>query len=265
MTAYDFDWNVVFGNRDLMRTALKNTMWIAAVSMVLATSLGMLLALLRTSRVAPFRWIASIYINVIRGIPLLVLIFYVYFGVSIWLDIQFTNFEAGVISLTVFHTAFMSEVFRTGLTAVPPGQREAALSLGIGRIRAFTSITLPQAVRVAVPAGGNDFVGMVKDTSLVGVIGIFELYRTGQKLVSDTFLPFEVWTGIAVIYIGIVVIIDILVRLTERRLRPGARARGVLARRRAAAIDAIVRGVSPSAMPLPPSGPPAIQSNPTTQ
>ncbi len=268
MIAYDFDWGAVFENRDLLRSALKNTLWIAAVSMVMAMLLGMLLALLRTSPLAPLRWIATIYINVIRGVPLLVLIFYVYFGVSIWLDVQFTNFEAGVISLTVFHTAFMAEIFRAGLLAVPPGQREAALSLGMSRIRAFTSITLPQVIRVAVPAGGNDFVGMVKDTSLVGVIGIFELYRTGQKLVSDTFKPFEVWTGIAILYVGIVVLIDILVRLTERRLRPGARARGLLARRRAAAIDAIVRGVSPSAMPsrtVSTPAPPAIQTNPTTQ
>lgn len=271
MTAYDFDWSKVFANRDLLRHGLKNTLWIAVVSMVLATVFGMLLALLRTSRVAPLRWFASVYINAIRGIPLLVLIIYVYFGLPLFLGIEprtFTNFKAGVISLTVFHTAFMAEVFRTGLTAVPPGQREAALSLGMGRVRAFTSITLPQAVRVAVPAGGNDFVGMVKDTSLVGVIGIFELYRTGQKLVSDTFLPFEVWTGIAAIYIGIVVIIDVLVRLAERRLRPGARHRGLLARRRAAAIDAIVRGVSPSAPAAfnasPPTRP-AIQTNPTTQ
>lgn len=243
MLGYDFDWGAVFGNRDLLRTALKNTLWIAAVSMVLATLLGLVLALFRTSRRSPLRWFATVYINVIRGIPLLVLIFYVYFGVSIWLDINFTNFQAGVISLTVFHTAFMAEIFRTGLLAVPPGQREAALSLGMSRARAFVSITLPQAVRVAIPAGGNDFVGMVKDTSLVGVIGIFELYRTGQKLVSDTFLPFEVWTGIAALYVGIVFMIDVLVRLTERRLRPGARARGLLARRRNAAIDDIVRRV----------------------
>lgn len=264
MIAYDFDWSAVFGNRDLLRSALKNTLWIAAVSMVMAMVLGMLLALLRTSRLALLRWIASVYINVIRGIPLLVLIFYVYFGVSIWLDIQFTSFQAGVISLTVFHTAFMAEIFRAGLLAVPPGQREAALSLGMSRPRAFASITMPQVIRVAVPAGGNDFVGMVKDTSLVGVIGIFELYRTGQKLVSDTFKPFEVWTGIAALYVGIVVVIDILVRLTERRLRPGARARGVMARRRASAIDAIVRGVSPSAPPSTPA-PATIPTNPTTQ
>jgi glutamine transport system permease protein len=244
MIAYDFDWGAVFANRDLLRTALRNTLWIAAVSMVLAVVLGLLLALVRTSRLAPLRWVATVYINVIRGIPLLVLIFYVYFGVSIWLDINFTNFQAGVISLTVFHTAFMAEIFRTGLLAVPSGQREAALSLGMSRPRAFVSITLPQAIRVAVPAAGNDFVGMVKDTSLVGVIGIFELYRTGQKLVSDTFLPFEVWTGIAALYVGIVFLIDVLVRITEHRLRPGARARGLFARRRNAAIADIIRRVA---------------------
>jgi His/Glu/Gln/Arg/opine family amino acid ABC transporter permease subunit len=244
LIAYDFQWDAVFGNRDLLRTALRNTLWIAAVSMSIAVVFGLFLALMRTSRLAPLRWIASIYINVIRGIPLLVLIFYVYFGISIWLDIVFTPFQAGVISLAVFHTAFMAEIFRTGLTAVPPGQREAALSLGMSRPRAFASIILPQAVRVAVPAAGNDFVGMVKDTSLVGVIGIFELYRTGQTLVSDTFLPFEVWTGIAILYIAIVFLIDLIVRLIERRLRPGSRMRGMFGRRRNAAVAEIVRRAS---------------------
>ena len=254
----------MFANRDLLRHALKNTLWIATISMVLATVLGMFLALMRTSRWAPLRWIATIYINVVRGIPLLVLLIWVYFGLPLFLGIdpeKFTNFRAGVISLTVFHTAFMAEVFRTGLTAVPPGQREAALSLGMSRPRAFVSIILPQAVRVAVPAAGNDFVGMVKDTSLVGVIGIFELYRTGQKLVSDTFLPFEVWTGISILYIAIVFCIDIVVRLVERRLRPGSRARGLFGRRRNAAVDDVVRRVTAPASPSPAT----IPTNPAMQ
>jgi His/Glu/Gln/Arg/opine family amino acid ABC transporter permease subunit len=262
MLAYDFKWGAVFDNRDLLRQGLRNTLWIAVVSMVMATAGGLALALLRTSRLAPLRWIATVYINVIRGIPLLVLIIYVYFGLPLFLGIEpanFTNFKAGVLSLTLFHSAFMAEVFRTGLTAVPPGQREAALSLGIGRVRAFGSITLPQAVRVAVPSWGNDFVGMVKDTSLVGVIGIFELYRTGQKLVSDTFLPFEVWTGIAVMYITIVFLIDGLVRLIERRLRPGSRTRGLLTARRNAAIADLVARVGRDE-PFPHS----ISTHPTT-
>ena len=191
------------------------------------------------------------------------LIIYVYFGLPLFLGIDprtFTNFKAGVISLTVFHTAFMAEVFRTGLTAVAPGQREAALSLGMGRFRAFTSITLPQAIRIAVPTWGNDFVGMVKDTSLVGVIGIFELYRTGQDMVSDTFKPFEVWTGITILYIGIVVVIDIIVRLTERRLRPGTASRpgGPAPRRR----DRRHRARRLPVWPCPPTGDPNQPNNP---
>lgn len=243
MLAYDVKWDEVFGDLDLLLRGLRMTLWIGAVSMVLASALGLLLALLRTSRWRPLRWLATIYINVVRGIPLLVLIFYIYFGVSIWLGINFSNFQAGVISLTIFHTAFMAEIFRTGLAAVPAGQREAALSLGMTTPRAFTSVTLPQAVRVAVPAAGNDFVGMVKDTSLVGTIGIFELYRTGQTRVSDTFLSFEVWTGVAVFYIAIVTGIDALVRLTERHLRPGHRTRGALARRRQSRLADLVRTV----------------------
>src|SRR5262245_54731071 len=265
MTAYDFQWDAVFGNRDLLLQGLRNTLYLACVSMSMATVLGMFLALLRTSRHAPLRWIATIYINVVRGIPLIVLIFWVYFGLPLFLGVdppKFPSFKSGVVALTVFHTAFMSEVFRAGLTAVPPGQREAALSLGMSRPRAFFSIVLPQAVRVAVPAAGNDFVGMVKDTSLVGIIGIFELYRTGQKLVSDTFLPFEVWTGISILYITVVFCIDIVVRLIERRLRPRSRSRGALARRRQAAIDDVLDGIGSRATAALPAPAPI---NPTTQ
>ncbi|HET9546473.1 MAG TPA: amino acid ABC transporter permease [Desertimonas sp.] len=247
MIAYDFKWDAVFANGDLLRAGLRYTLYLATVSMVLATGFGLVLALMRTSRWWPLRWLATIYINVVRGVPLLVLLFWIYFGLPLFLGVdpaRFTNFRAGVVALTVFHTAFMAEVIRAGLSAVPAGQREAALSVGMSRPRAFTSIILPQAIRVAVPAAGNDFVGMVKDTSLVGIIGIFELYRTGQTLVSDTFLPFEIWTAVSLLYIAIVFLIDLMVRLIERRLRPSSRARSVLARRRNAAIDDVVRRIT---------------------
>ncbi len=143
-----------------------------------------------------------------------------------------------MVSLTVLHTAWMAEIYRAGLQAVPKGQREAAASLGMGRVRAFFSVTFPQAVRMVIPTAGNDFVGMVKDTSLVGIIGIFELYRTGQKLVSDTFLPFEVWTIVAAMYVAVVFVIDQLVRFLERTLAP-VKKRGPVEARRQAQIDAL--------------------------
>ena len=176
MIAYDFKWDAVFANGDLLRAGLRYTLYLATVSMVLATGFGLVLALMRTSRWWPLRWLATIYINVVRGVPLLVLLFWIYFGLPLFLGIdpaRFTNFRAGVVALTVFHTAFMAEVIRAGLSAVPAGQREAALSVGMSRPRAFTSMILPQALPVALPAAVIDFVGMVKDTSLVGIIGIF--------------------------------------------------------------------------------------------
>jgi len=242
-----FDWGVISDNQDLLLRGLRKTVWLSVVSMSFALVFGLLLAMMRMSRFKPLSWIASLYINVLRGIPLLVLIIYMFFGLAFWLDIKLTAFEAGVLSLAIFHTAFMAEIYRAGLQAVPKGQREAALSLGMTAPRAFFTITLPQAIRVIVPTSGNDFVGMVKDTSLVGIIGIFELYRTGQKLVSDTFLPFEVWTGVALLYIIVVFAIDLVVRLVERRLRPGLRTRGPVAKRRARRIDELADRVRATA------------------
>ena len=243
LAAAGFNWDVVFDNKELLWEGLKNTVWISVVSMSFALVFGLVLAMMRVSKIKPLSWIASFYINVIRGIPLLVLIFYVFFGLALWLDIRFTNFQAGVISLSIFLTAFMAEIYRAGLQAVPPGQREAALSLGMSSPRSFFTIVLPQAIRIAIPTSGNDFVGMVKDTSLVGIIGIFELYRTGQKLVSDTFLPFEVWTGVAAMYISVVFFIDLVVRLVEHRLRPGLRSRGPLAKRNSRNLEALAARV----------------------
>ena len=180
----------------------------------------------------------------IRGVPLLILIIWVYFGLSIFVGIDFTAFQAGVISLTVLHTAWMAEIYRAGLQAVPKGQREAAASLGMGRFRAFFSVVLPQAVRLVIPTSGNDFVGMVKDTSLVGTIGIFELFRTGQRLVNETFLPFEVWTIIAVVYIAVVFVIDQLVRFLERALAP-VKKRGPVEARRQWEIEALAKQGAP--------------------
>ncbi len=257
LTLAEFNWDVVFDNQDLLLKGLRNTVWLAIVSMSFSVVFGLLLAMMRLATFKPLwisrplSWMASLYINVIRGIPLLVLIFYVFFGLALWLDITFTNFQAGVISLAVFHTAFMAEIYRAGLQAVPQGQREAALSLGMSAPRAFVTITLPQAIRIAIPTSGNDFVGMVKDTSLVGIIGIFELYRTGQKLVSDTFLPFEVWTGVAAMYIIVVFAIDLMVRLIEQRLRPGLRRRGPLAKRRARGYEDLAARIRASASASP--------------
>ena len=125
----------------------------------------------------PFTWAGSFYVNVFRGMPALVTVLWVYFGVSIFLGINFTVFQAGVIALTLLYSAFISEIYRAALEAVPRGQREAGLALGLGKTRTFVKVILPQATKIAIPNIGSMFIGMVKDTSVFTVIGLLEITR----------------------------------------------------------------------------------------
>jgi His/Glu/Gln/Arg/opine family amino acid ABC transporter permease subunit len=209
--------------------------------MIISLFTGTCVALLRMSPIKPVSLLASIYINVFRGMPALVTVIWVYFGLSIFIGINFTVFQAGVIALTLLYTAFLSEIFRAALLAVPKGQREAGLSLGMSRQRVFVSAVLPQAAKIAVPSTGSMFIGMVKDTSVFAVIGLFEVVRTTQKLVSDTFRPFELWTAAAFLYVAIAFILDFIFRRIEKRLSgaEGRKTRGPLARQRAMKVAAL--------------------------
>jgi His/Glu/Gln/Arg/opine family amino acid ABC transporter permease subunit len=241
----EFNWNVVWDNRDALLAGLRTALWVALVAMIISLFTGTFVALLRMSRIKPVSWLASIYINVFRGMPALVTVIWVYFGLSIFIGVNFTVFQAGVIALTLLYTAFLSEIFRAALLAVPSGQREAALSLGMSRPRVFVSAVLPQAAKIAVPSTGSMFIGMVKDTSVFAVIGLFEVVRTTQKLVSDTFRPFELWTAAAILYVVVAFVLDFIFRRVEKRLSgaEGRKTRGPLARHRAKQVAALEEAV----------------------
>lgn len=195
----------------------------------------MALALLRMSR-APLSWIAATYINVFRGIPALVSVIWVYFGVALAFDLSFTVYQAGVIALSLLYSAFLAEIFRSALTAVPPGMREAGQALGLRPSRIFFSVVLPQAGKIALPNIGSMFIGMVKDTSTFTVIGLLEVVRVTQNLVSTTFQPFVLYTAAAGIYVVAAFVVDFLIRLVEKLLSSppqGWLARALRARRRA--------------------------------
>lgn len=257
-TDFEFRWEVVAERQDLIWAGVRYTLYIAALSMTLALALGLAIALLRLSRVKPVAWLAAGYINVFRAIPLLVFLIWVYFGISLVIGFNFTPVQAGVLVLTMQYGAWLAEIFRSGIQAIPKGQREAALAVGMGKVRTFVSITLPQALRIVVPPTGNMFVGMVKDSSLVSVIGVFELLRTTQLLVNQTFRPFEFYTAAAAVYIALTVVIGAVVNWLERRtalvdplagrarrLPPGPVARRRLGRLRALQ-DAVGGGASPA-------------------
>jgi His/Glu/Gln/Arg/opine family amino acid ABC transporter permease subunit len=219
---YDFQFDVVFSQWRWIAAGLGMTLLISVVSMVLALGLGLVVALMSLSRLGPVRWIADAYVQIFRGIPLLVFIIWMYYGVSMVVGINFSPITAGVVCFTLQYGSWLSEIFRGGVQAIGRGQREAAASLGLSAPQTFTAVVLPQAIRIVLPSVGNMFVGMVKDSSLVSVIGVFELMRQAQLAVSLTFRPFEFYTATALIYIAVTFAIARGLALVERRMRvPG--------------------------------------------
>ena len=198
---YTFDWAVVAEYRGWLVAGIGLTLQIAITAMAFAMVLGLAIAMLRMSHVWPLRTFASIYIAVLRAIPLLPFILWAYYGVALVLGLDIDPFWAGVVCLTLQYGAWLAELYRAGLQAIDKGQREAALSTGMSRSGTFAKVIWPQAWRIIIPPMANNFVGIIKDSSLVGVIGLNELMRQSQIADSLTFRPFELYTAALVIYV----------------------------------------------------------------
>lgn len=237
----NYDWGLVWDHRVDLLEGLLTALRVSVTALVLSLILGLGLALLRM-RPAPFSWIASVYINVFRGIPALVTVIWVYFGLALVLEISFSVFQAGVIALTLLYSAFFAEIYRSALEAIPKGQQEAGLALGMRPLRIFFSITLPQATKIAIPNIGNMFIGMVKDTSVFTVIGLLEVVRVTQNLVATTFQPFVLYSAAAVLYVAVAFAIDFLFRLIEKTLEapPNGVISGAIRGRRQRRIQALI-------------------------
>jgi His/Glu/Gln/Arg/opine family amino acid ABC transporter permease subunit len=219
---YDFHFEVVLEQWRWIVAGLGMTLYISILSMALALAVGLVVAVMSLSPVAPVRWAAHVYVQAFRGIPLLVFIIWMYYGVSMVVGVNFSPLTAGILCFTFQYGSWLSEIFRGGIQAVARGQREAAASLGLSGLQTFSAVVLPQAVRIVLPSIGNMFVGMVKDSSLVSVIGVFELMRQAQLAVSLTFRPFEFYTTTAVLYVLVTFGIARALAIIEGRMRvPG--------------------------------------------
>lgn len=215
---YHFDWSVISGAAPLMFAALGMTFWVAIVGEIIGLVIGLAIALLRLSSLPPITWAAVGYIELFRSVPLLVLLIWIYYGLPIIVGMDIGPFTAGVLGLGLLYGANLAEVFRSGLQAVSKGQREAALSLGLSRAHAAFLVVIPQAIRIVTPALGNSFVAILKDATLVSVLGLTELMRVAQTLVAETFRPFEIYTFVAAIYLVLTVLLGRGVTLWEWRL-----------------------------------------------
>jgi His/Glu/Gln/Arg/opine family amino acid ABC transporter permease subunit len=216
-TNYQFAWEVVGQYRVWLFEGVILTLKIALVSMAFAMVLGLVIALLRMSPIWPVRTLASLYISIFRAIPPLVFILWMYYGVTLVTGLNIEAFWSGVICLSLQYAAWLAEIYRSGLQAIDKGQREAAMSTGLTHTRAFAKVIWPQAWRIIIPPMANNFVGIIKDSSLVGVIGLNELMRQSQIATSLTFRPFELYTAAMVIYIVLTLAIARIASLLEQR------------------------------------------------
>jgi polar amino acid transport system permease protein len=219
------------------------TLWVTIVAFALAAALGLAVALARTSRFRVLREVSTFYVEIVRGIPVLVLLFYVAFVgapqlVAAWNGVFAAPIAAGflpeltvrdfdmtwraIVALMVSYSAYLAEIFRAGIEAVPKGQLEAAASLGLRRRQVYRLIILPQALRTVLPPLGNDFVAMIKDSALVSALGVQDITQLGKVYSASTFLFFETYNVVAFLYLVMTLSLSLMVRSLERRLKgPG--------------------------------------------
>ena len=199
---------------------------LTSIVMILSLILGLLVALARLSRFRGIRVLATIYVELIRGTPCLLQLFYIYCVLPAF-GLKFEPFTAGVIGLTINYAAYLSEVYRAGIQAVARGQLEAAQALGMSRTLMMRLIILPQAVRIVVPPLGNYFISLFKDTSLAAIITVKELIFTGQIVAAVNYQYFAVFTIIGAIYLALSYPGSLGVQALERRMKIGYRPRRV--------------------------------------
>jgi glutamine transport system permease protein len=218
---YELDLKVILDNLDEFVLAVRMTLLVSAAAMAVSLVLGLVIALLRISKIQLLNWSAQAYINFFQGAPQFVLIYWVYYGLAMLLGVNFQPFTAGVISLSAQYSAFLAEIYRSGIQAMDRGQREAAVSIGLTATQSYRFVILPQAIRIVLPSLGNMWIAMIKDSSLLSVIGVMEIMRTAYMNSNDYFRPFEFFSMAAVLYIGLTFIFYFGNQWLERRLRIG--------------------------------------------
>ena len=192
------------------------TIKLSLISLFFAVIIGLVAALMRISTNPLSRNFAFLYVEIIRGTPLLVQIFIVYFFLGTIFDLD--RFTAGIAALSVFTGAYIAEIIRSGIQSIPPGQMEAARSLGMSYPKAMTYVILPQAFKRTLPPMAGQLINLVKDSSLVSVISITDLNKAGREVVAGSFATFEVWFAVAALYLVLTSTLSFGVQRIEKRL-----------------------------------------------
>ena len=212
---------------DLLLTAMGQTLLLALCGLFFACILGLIFGMMSVLKSRVCNIIAAVFVDIIRGVPMIVLAFFVYFGVPMVINDLFNSgftlspLQAGTICLALNCGAYMAEIIRGGIQSVDQGQMEAARSLGMPYWRAMRRVVLPQAIRTMIPSIINQFIITLKDTSILSVIGFPELVNTAKNVVAITYKSAQVWFIVGVMYLVIITILSRVAKLVERRLNRG--------------------------------------------
>jgi polar amino acid transport system permease protein len=215
--AVAFDWSFISENRDELVDGLKRTLTVSAIAIAGSFAIGLVLGAARAHRVPVVGRAAAVYVEVIRNTPILVQIFFLFFGLP-QIGILLQPFTVAWLAVTIWGGAFNTENFRAGFEAVPTRYREAGLALGFGSVSTFLNVTLPIGGRIALPSSINTYISVVKNTSLMYVISYPELTTTALNINALTLQTLETFTTLAVTYLVIVWTMSVSIRVLERRL-----------------------------------------------
>ena len=196
----------------------KTTVFLSLFTVLLGVVFGTLLALMRLSKSKILKFISSSYIEIVRGTPLLLQLYIVYYGLPV-IGVELPSFIAGIVSLSLNSAAYVAEIVRAGIQAVDKGQMEAARSLGMSHSMAMKHIIVPQAIKNILPALGNEFIVVIKESSIVSIIGIKDLMYNADTVKGNTFQPFEPLIAAAVIYFILTFTLSKLLGVAERRMK----------------------------------------------
>ena len=222
----ELDWLILSPNNVNGLTNLKfllsgftTTIFISIVSISLSIVLGLIVAIPSLAKNKFLTYLNIGSVEIVRAIPLLVLILWIYYGLPIMTGISFSPFVSGIIALSISESAFQAEIFRAGINSIRKPQWEAGSSLGLNFFRKLRLVILPQAIRNILPAIGNQFVYVLKMSSLVSIIGIGDLTRKANELVVTTYRPLEIYTFLILEYLILILIVSFLVRRLEKKMK----------------------------------------------
>lgn len=220
----NLDFARVFSNATpLLVQGIRMTIYISLLSIVIGVIIGLITCLMGMAKNPILKGISKVYVWIIRGTPMIVQAIFVFYGVPQFVRLfvgqfNFTPFLAGLITLSLNAGAYLSEIFRGGIAAVPKGQIEASRSLGLGQARTMLKVVLPQAFKIALPSMVNQFIITIKDTSILSVIGLAEITNRANTYVGSTYLYFETYILVAAYYLVVISILMILSNYLEKKI-----------------------------------------------